>query len=107
MNKLFGVPTANESLPSIHYSLLTLLQLRLDSFGDVVETGEALEFLDDFAVTADEEASGITEQAAELRGDFAVPTHDGIVHPNPLSLPTQPSLAQQRTTPQLPLLLTR
>src|SRR5260221_625219 len=55
-----------------HYPPLTLLQLRFDSFGDVVETGEALEFFDDFAVATDEEASGITEQAAELVGDFVV-----------------------------------
>src|SRR5260370_24711199 len=46
------------------------LQLGFDGLGDVVETGEALEFLADFAVAADEEASGISEPGAELVGDF-------------------------------------
>src|SRR5260370_31419133 len=63
-----------------HYPLLTLLQLRFDGFGDVVETGEALEFLDDFAVATDEKAGWITEQAAELVGDFVAAEDDWIVH---------------------------
>src|SRR5258708_5045037 len=63
-----------------HYPLLTLLQLRFDGFGEVVETGEALEFLDDFAVATDEKAGWITEQAAELVGDFVAAEDDWIVH---------------------------
>src|SRR5260370_26907992 len=79
-----------------HYPLLTLLQLRLDSFGDVVETGEALEFLDDFAVATDEEASGITEQAAELVGDFVVANDDGIVHRKLLAVHGEAFLGEKR-----------
>jgi len=49
------------------------LQLGFDGFGDVVETGEALEFLDDFAVATDEEAGGISEQAPNLSATSSLP----------------------------------
>src|SRR5258707_15636723 len=78
-----------------HYPLLTLLQLRFDSFGDVVETGEALEFLDDFAVATDEEAGGISEQAAEFVGDFVAAQDDRIVHRKLLAVDGEALLSEE------------
>src|SRR5216684_4833392 len=71
------------------------LQLRLDGFGDVVETGEALELLDDFAVATDEEAGGISEKAAELVGDFVAAEDDGIVHRKLLAVDGEALLSEE------------
>src|SRR5713226_626526 len=71
------------------------LQLRFDGFGDVVETGEALEFLHHFAVAIDEEAGGITEKAAEFVGDFVAAQNDGIVHRKLLAVDVEAFLGEE------------
>src|SRR5713226_7211676 len=74
----------------------TFLELRFDGFGDIVVTGKALEFFNDFAVATDEEAGGISEQAAELVGDFVATKDDGIVHRKLLAVDVEAFLSEER-----------
>src|SRR6266478_2611105 len=55
-------------------------ELRFDGFGDFVVADDSGDALDDFAVAADENAGGVTEQAAEFVGRGVVADDDRVVH---------------------------